>query len=48
MKSWSHPAVPSLSGTGPIPELFDTATGTLKRACSTAHASLYVCGCEHE
>ncbi|WP_403025234.1 cysteine--1-D-myo-inosityl 2-amino-2-deoxy-alpha-D-glucopyranoside ligase [Salinibacterium sp. GXW1014] len=44
MKSWSHPAVPSLAGTGPIPELFDTATGTLKRACSTAHASLYVCG----
>lgn len=44
MKSWSHPAVPALSGTGPIPHLFDTASGTLKRACSNAHASLYVCG----
>ena len=44
MKSWSHPAVPSLPGNGPVPQLFDTATGRLKSACSTSHASLYVCG----
>jgi L-cysteine:1D-myo-inositol 2-amino-2-deoxy-alpha-D-glucopyranoside ligase len=44
VKSWSHPAVPALPGTGPVPQLFDTATGTIKRACSTSHASLYVCG----
>lgn len=44
MKSWSHPAVPALPGTGPVPELFDTATASLKRACATPHASLYVCG----
>ncbi|MCU1546461.1 MAG: cysteine--D-myo-inosityl 2-amino-2-deoxy-alpha-D-glucopyranoside ligase [Homoserinimonas sp.] len=44
MKSWSHPAVPSLPGTGPVPRLFDTASRTMKPACTTGDASLYVCG----
>jgi L-cysteine:1D-myo-inositol 2-amino-2-deoxy-alpha-D-glucopyranoside ligase len=44
VKSWSHPAVPALPGDGPVPQLFDTASGQLKRACSNSHASLYVCG----
>ena len=44
MKSWSHPAVPSLPGTAPIPRIHDTSTGTLKNAGGTGETSLYVCG----
>ncbi|MHA6668232.1 cysteine--1-D-myo-inosityl 2-amino-2-deoxy-alpha-D-glucopyranoside ligase [Homoserinimonas sp. A447] len=44
MKSWSHPAVPSLPGTSPVPRLHDTSTGELKDAGGTGEASLYVCG----
>src|SRR5690554_7539498 len=44
VKSWSHPAVPSLPGTSPVPRLHDTSTGELKDAGGTGEASLYVCG----
>lgn len=44
MKSWSHPAVPSLPGKGPVPRLYDTASQQLKDANTTGAASLYVCG----
>lgn len=44
MKSWSHPAVPAINGTGPVPRLFDTATQSMKDASATGDASLYVCG----
>ena len=44
MKSWSHPAVPSLPGTAPVPRLHDTSTGALKDAGASGEASLYVCG----
>src|SRR5690554_3146700 len=44
VKSWSHPAVPSLPGTAPVPRIHDTSTGTLKNAGGHGEASLYVCG----
>jgi len=44
VKSWSHPAVPSIPGSSPIPRLHDTSTGTLKAAGGHGEASLYVCG----
>lgn len=44
MKSWSHPAVPSLPGTAPVPRIHDTSSGTLKEAGGHGEASLYVCG----
>lgn len=44
MRSWSTPEVPVLPGTGPIPILFDTATGE-KHPTDVVHgAQLYVCG----
>lgn len=44
MKSWSHPAVPSLPGTAPIPRIHDTSSDTRKEAGGQSEASLYVCG----
>jgi len=44
VKSWSHPAVPALPGSAPVPRLHDTSTGTLKDAGGTGEARLYVCG----
>ncbi|MEX1077563.1 MAG: cysteine--1-D-myo-inosityl 2-amino-2-deoxy-alpha-D-glucopyranoside ligase [Homoserinimonas sp.] len=44
MKSWSHPAVPSLPGTAPVPQIHDTSSGALKDAGGHGEASLYVCG----
>jgi L-cysteine:1D-myo-inositol 2-amino-2-deoxy-alpha-D-glucopyranoside ligase len=45
VKSWNHPAVPNLPGTGAVPRIHDTSTGALKAAAGTrGEASLYVCG----
>ena len=45
MKSWSHPAVPNLPGTGAVPRIHDTSSGTLRDAAGSHDtASLYVCG----
>jgi L-cysteine:1D-myo-inositol 2-amino-2-deoxy-alpha-D-glucopyranoside ligase len=46
MRSWSSPEVPSLPGRGPVPRLFDTATGALAPSVpeGARRASLYVCG----
>jgi L-cysteine:1D-myo-inositol 2-amino-2-deoxy-alpha-D-glucopyranoside ligase len=45
MRSWSAPDVPALPGEGPLPSLFDTATGSLVTTRPVdGVASLYVCG----
>ncbi|MFP7760354.1 cysteine--1-D-myo-inosityl 2-amino-2-deoxy-alpha-D-glucopyranoside ligase [Marisediminicola sp. LYQ85] len=44
MHSWNRPQVPRVPGTGPVPTLFDTATGSLVSAPGTPTATLYVCG----
>nr|BFF14107.1 hypothetical protein GCM10025699_54100 [Microbacterium flavescens] len=45
MRSWPRPDVPTLPGSGRLPALHDTATGTRRetRVVDQA-ASLYVCG----
>lgn len=45
MRSWSRPAVPDLPGTGPLPTLFDTASGRPRVTIPVdGRAGLYVCG----
>jgi L-cysteine:1D-myo-inositol 2-amino-2-deoxy-alpha-D-glucopyranoside ligase len=44
VKSWKAPEIPTLPGNGPVPRLFDTASGSVKPAESSGIASLYVCG----
>jgi L-cysteine:1D-myo-inositol 2-amino-2-deoxy-alpha-D-glucopyranoside ligase len=44
VKSWNAPEIPALPGTGPVPRLFDSATGSTKPAEASGIASLYVCG----
>ena len=46
MKSWTRPLIPHLPGTGPIPRIHDTSTGSLQPAAPAPGrpASLYVCG----
>jgi L-cysteine:1D-myo-inositol 2-amino-2-deoxy-alpha-D-glucopyranoside ligase len=44
MRAWTQPDVPRLPGTGPIPRMHDTATGSTTRLSVTDAASIYVCG----
>jgi L-cysteine:1D-myo-inositol 2-amino-2-deoxy-alpha-D-glucopyranoside ligase len=45
VKSWSAPRLPSLPDRGPIPRIFDSASGELRPAEATdGVAALYVCG----
>jgi L-cysteine:1D-myo-inositol 2-amino-2-deoxy-alpha-D-glucopyranoside ligase len=44
VKSWTAPEIPTLPGNGPVPRLFDTASGSIKPAEASGIASLYVCG----
>lgn len=44
MQSWSAPVVPRLPGTGPLPRLYDTATGTVRETNPGPTATMYVCG----
>ncbi|MEA9983771.1 MULTISPECIES: cysteine--1-D-myo-inosityl 2-amino-2-deoxy-alpha-D-glucopyranoside ligase [Subtercola] len=45
MHSWRSPDVPALPGPGPVPRLFNQATGTVEPAPGTdGTAGLYVCG----
>ncbi|WP_167046143.1 cysteine--1-D-myo-inosityl 2-amino-2-deoxy-alpha-D-glucopyranoside ligase [Salinibacterium sp. ZJ454] len=45
MKSWNRPEIPSLAGSGPVPVLYDTVTGSLQPAVAAdGVAGLYVCG----
>jgi L-cysteine:1D-myo-inositol 2-amino-2-deoxy-alpha-D-glucopyranoside ligase len=48
MRSWSGPVVPSLAseglGTGPVPQVHDTARGGLHALGGEDEARLYVCG----
>ncbi|QWT23246.1 cysteine--1-D-myo-inosityl 2-amino-2-deoxy-alpha-D-glucopyranoside ligase [Subtercola sp. PAMC28395] len=45
MHSWPRPDVPSLRGTGPVPHIFNQASGTVDEARATdGVAGLYVCG----
>jgi len=41
MRSWNAPTIPALPGRGPLPILYDTATGD---AHPTSGGQLYVCG----
>ena len=44
MKSWNRPEVPRLPGRGPVPRLWNTASGRVDEAKPAGLASLYVCG----
>jgi L-cysteine:1D-myo-inositol 2-amino-2-deoxy-alpha-D-glucopyranoside ligase len=44
VQSWRSPQVPSVPGSGPVPRLFDSATGQTQPAEASGVASLYVCG----
>jgi L-cysteine:1D-myo-inositol 2-amino-2-deoxy-alpha-D-glucopyranoside ligase len=44
VKSWRRPDIPELPGRGPVPQLFDTASRSLKAAEASGIAGLYVCG----
>jgi L-cysteine:1D-myo-inositol 2-amino-2-deoxy-alpha-D-glucopyranoside ligase len=44
VKSWSRPEVPRLTGSAPVPRIWDTASARLLDAKPNAVASIYVCG----
>jgi L-cysteine:1D-myo-inositol 2-amino-2-deoxy-alpha-D-glucopyranoside ligase len=44
VKSWSRPEVPRLSGSGPVPRIWDTPSAALREAKPLAVAGIYVCG----
>ena len=44
MRAWDTPTVPSLPGLAPLPQIFDTSTGTVVQLQEPQHAGLYVCG----
>ena len=44
MRAWDTPTVPSLPGSAPLPQIFDTSTGTVVQLQEPQHAGLYVCG----
>jgi L-cysteine:1D-myo-inositol 2-amino-2-deoxy-alpha-D-glucopyranoside ligase len=44
VKSWSRPEVPTLSGHGRVPRVWDTPSAAAREAKPLAVASLYVCG----
>src|ERR1700709_2482404 len=44
VRAWTRPTVPRLPGFGPIPRIFDSATGRLAEARTEDVASIYVCG----
>ena len=44
MRAWDTPTVPSLPGSAPLPQIFDTSTGTVVQLQESQHAGLYVCG----
>jgi L-cysteine:1D-myo-inositol 2-amino-2-deoxy-alpha-D-glucopyranoside ligase len=44
VKSWSRPEVPRLTGSAPVPRIWDTASAGLLDAKPNAVASIYVCG----
>ncbi|CAN5172169.1 cysteine--1-D-myo-inosityl 2-amino-2-deoxy-alpha-D-glucopyranoside ligase [soil metagenome] len=45
MQAWEDPTFPVLPGTGPVPRIYDSASGALVAAASDSEiASLYVCG----
>jgi L-cysteine:1D-myo-inositol 2-amino-2-deoxy-alpha-D-glucopyranoside ligase len=44
MRAWDMPRVPALPGTGPVPTLYDTATGDSHPTDISGGAGLYVCG----
>ena len=44
VKSWHRPEVPTVTGTGPIPNVYDSSSDELRPAGGDGSASLYVCG----
>ena len=44
MESWPAPDVPDLPGTGPDPQIWDTASGALAVAAPGPVAAIYACG----
>ncbi|SIR89051.1 cysteine--1-D-myo-inosityl 2-amino-2-deoxy-alpha-D-glucopyranoside ligase [Williamsia sterculiae] len=44
MQSWSEPAVPEISGTGPQLRLYDTSRGEVAPVTPGPTATMYVCG----
>ncbi|HPU04133.1 MAG TPA: cysteine--1-D-myo-inosityl 2-amino-2-deoxy-alpha-D-glucopyranoside ligase, partial [Rhodoglobus sp.] len=44
MRSWARPTVPRLDGYGPVPRLYDTATGHVIETRQTPVLGIYVCG----
>lgn len=44
MRSWARPTVPRLDGYGPVPRLYDTATGHVVETRQTPVLGIYVCG----